>query len=447
MFDTIHNDVVREIDNCVQTKQFQERVKVAYAGSDKCPDKDLYVSPLKWKEAGSEKPSTGTEIKNGPLAAALQEQVELKKGEWADLQIEFKKEEWKDFKVSFHGELVNPEGKFSRSNCAADLSSDSYIKFGNRYFKPEIKPYKDLFIDSIKSESAARAEVYKSERCEWFSSNANLGKAVIDGLALSTLAKAHYDLWLRDESLQWICYDADDMCTAGYSAHLFHDYQRSYGKLLELQRKELNTLQLAVGAQELTEAEEAALEVEGSDDDAAKRLEAAKRLQALALEECVSRRWITDEKGLEHLDETTSFTPLMTHLTLGDLKVAERLLQARASPEAVPTKDKEGKTPLLWACKEEDVDATLLLLKYKANIEATDTVMYTQICLLCISLQVMCVFVYGYIHTYAFACSLSSNLIDLSSVLTCEYWPEHVPLHSLDVGDLPAERGYCALAC
>jgi ankyrin repeat protein len=61
----------------------------------------------------------------------------------------------------------------------------------------------------------------------------------------------------------------------------------------------------------------------------------------------------------------------MTHLSLGDLKVAERLLQARANPEAVPTKDTEGKTPLLWACKEGDADATLLLLKYKADIEAT----------------------------------------------------------------------------
>ncbi len=60
---------------------------------------------LKWKEAGSEKPSTGTEIKNELLAAAVQEKVE------------FKKEEWEDFKV-------------------ADLSTDSYVKAGNRYFRP-----------------------------------------------------------------------------------------------------------------------------------------------------------------------------------------------------------------------------------------------------------------------------------------------------------------------
>jgi hypothetical protein len=60
---------------------------------------------LKWKEVGSKKPSTGTEFNNGPLAAALQKQVE------------FTKEEWERFQV-------------------ADLSSDSYIKAGDRYFKP-----------------------------------------------------------------------------------------------------------------------------------------------------------------------------------------------------------------------------------------------------------------------------------------------------------------------
>jgi Ca2+-binding EF-hand superfamily protein len=58
---------------------------------------------LKWKDVGSEKPSTGTEIKNEPLAAALQEKVE------------FKEEEWDQFDL-------------------ADLSADSYIKAGNHYF-------------------------------------------------------------------------------------------------------------------------------------------------------------------------------------------------------------------------------------------------------------------------------------------------------------------------
>ena len=62
---------------------------------------------LKWKAVGPEKPSTeaGTEIKNLLLAAALQEKVD------------FKKEEWERFQV-------------------VNLSSESFIKAGDRYFKP-----------------------------------------------------------------------------------------------------------------------------------------------------------------------------------------------------------------------------------------------------------------------------------------------------------------------
>jgi hypothetical protein len=68
---------------------------------------------LKWKDVGSEKPSTGTEIENELLAAALQKQVE------------FKREEWK----KIH---------------AGKLSSDSYIKSGDRYFKPTASELKLL---------------------------------------------------------------------------------------------------------------------------------------------------------------------------------------------------------------------------------------------------------------------------------------------------------------
>jgi hypothetical protein len=304
------------------------------------------------------------------------------------------------------------------------------------------KDMQDDFIASIKSESASRAEVYKAKPGAWFASNAHLGKAVIDGLALSTLAKANYELWLRDETHQF---------KAGYG------YQQSYTKLLALQR------------QELTEAEEAAaLQVQGSDGKAAimvagvmgekadklngwyqttadlqngkplfrklkdpdawlrftkkntwmfsdtsdkdlnnsdgwcvsvqagkdlpthihiwkiegqKKaaqikwcIDAAKRLQTLALADCISRRFLAGEDELDLADETTSLTPLWQHLSLGDFKVAERLLQARASPEHVPSQDEEGKTPLLWASKEGYADAALLLLKYKANTEATDKV-------------------------------------------------------------------------
>jgi hypothetical protein len=60
---------------------------------------------LKWKDAGHEQPSTGTEIKNELLAAALQKKVKFKKEEWEKIQV-------------------------------ANLRSDSYIKAGNRYFIP-----------------------------------------------------------------------------------------------------------------------------------------------------------------------------------------------------------------------------------------------------------------------------------------------------------------------
>jgi hypothetical protein len=307
--------------------------------------------------------------------------------------------------------------------------------------------FKDEFIKSIKSESESRAMVYKDKPGAWFASNAHLGKAVIEGLALSTLAKAKYELWLRDEKLTLMDMgDEADKST-------YHGCQRSYQKLLALQR------------QELTEAEEAAArQVEGSDGKVAimvagvtgekadklngwyettvdlqngkplfrklknpetwlrftgdntwmfsgtsdkdlnntkgwcvsveagkdlpthvhswkieeedeeaqfKCIDAAKLLQTLALADCVSRRLLAGEDELDVVDETTSLTPLWQHLSLGDFKVAERLLQARANPEHVPSHDAEGKTPLVWASKEGYADAALLLLKYKANTEAS----------------------------------------------------------------------------
>ena len=324
--------------------------------------------------------------------------------------------------------------------------------FYKRLAVDQMKHYKDEFIASIKSESASRAEVYKGKAGAWFASNTRLGKAVIDGLALATLAKAKYELWLRDHTL-----NLNHMGNqAGWNKFNYHSYQRCYQKLLALQR------------QELTEAEEAAArQVEGSDGTAAvmvagvtgekaellngwyettadrqngkplfrklknpdtwlrfttdnawifshtsdkdlnntngwcvsveagkdlpthvhtwkneqkeedaqiKCIDAAKRLQTLALADCISRRIIAGEDELDLADETTSLTPLWQQLSLGDFKIAERLLQARASPEHVPSQDAEGKTPLLWASKEGYADAALLLLKYKANTEATDKV-------------------------------------------------------------------------
>jgi hypothetical protein len=73
-------------------------------GTENEPTKEMALG-LKWNEAGSEKPTTGTEIKNELLVAALQKQVEFKKEEWVKFQV-------------------------------ADLSSNSYIKVGDHYFKP-----------------------------------------------------------------------------------------------------------------------------------------------------------------------------------------------------------------------------------------------------------------------------------------------------------------------
>ena len=187
--------------------------------------------------------------------------------------------------------------------------------------------------------------MYKVKNGEWFAFNTNLGKSVMDALTLSTVDKAHYDYWLRDTDQTWCYYDTDDICvpTGQSYVYLYHDYECSYRALaLALQRKEMTE-------------EERALVVEDSDGEEIG--DAIKRLQKLALEECVSRRWITKVEDLEHPDETTSFTSLMTHLTIGDLKVAERL-HSRSSPDSVSEKDKEGKTPLLWACKENDSDTT-----------------------------------------------------------------------------------------
>ena len=123
---------------------------------------------------------------------------------------------------------------------------------------------------------------------------------------------------------------------------------------------------LARQRKELKEAEEAAAR-EGSDGAA------AQRLKELALEQCVSRGWITGAEGLEDKDETTSCTPLLSHAFLGDVEVTERLLQARADPEAVPTQF-PALTALLSAACEGNADIALLLLNYKANPEATDAV-------------------------------------------------------------------------
>ena len=85
---------------------------------------------------------------------------------------------------------------------------------------------KDDFIVSIKEESAARVQVYKDKEGAWFAANARLGKAVTDGLTLSRLAMAKYELWLRDTEL-------DLFACREYS------FQRAYCKCLAARRQHL----------------------------------------------------------------------------------------------------------------------------------------------------------------------------------------------------------------
>ena len=68
--------------------------------------------------------------------------------------------------------------------------------------------------------------MYKKKDPAWFSSNTHLGSAVSDGLALSTLAKAKYTLYLRDSSLTL------HMDFNKVFRHRYHDMQRSYSKVV-----------------------------------------------------------------------------------------------------------------------------------------------------------------------------------------------------------------------
>ena len=73
----------------------------------KCVDSFFGSSGLKWKEVGSEKPSTGTELINEKLASELIHKAE------------FTQEEWDSFGIT-------------------DLRTHHFIKSGKRYFKPAV---------------------------------------------------------------------------------------------------------------------------------------------------------------------------------------------------------------------------------------------------------------------------------------------------------------------
>ncbi len=125
------------ISVCPLRTQVQEHHKVFSNKENGLPtetikyDDDLgdHSLGLKWKEAGSEKPSKGAEIKNELLAAALEHKV------LAVEPLEFKKEELE----KFH---------------AVNLSSGSYIKVGDHYFIPTIRSFKagiDNYITTLDS--------------------------------------------------------------------------------------------------------------------------------------------------------------------------------------------------------------------------------------------------------------------------------------------------------
>ena len=67
-----------------------------------------------------------------------------------------------------------------------------------------------------------------------------------------------------------------------------------------------------------------------------------------------------------------SVHPLWMHAYLGESTAVERLLQARADSEAVPSKDDGHKTPLVCAAMVGNAEIVRLLVKYKASVQATD---------------------------------------------------------------------------
>jgi hypothetical protein len=120
---------------------------------------------LKWKEAGSEKPYPGTEIENEPLAEALQKQVEKQPFQkQVEKQVEFTKEVWQTFGV-------------------ANLSHDSCIKAGNRYFKPA----KDEAVAVLCNHGARGALLYA------------VNKGLDELELVKDLISKHHDLNERDE--------------------------------------------------------------------------------------------------------------------------------------------------------------------------------------------------------------------------------------------------------
>jgi len=224
----------------------------------------------------------------------------------------------------------------------------------------------DELIPSIKKESKARVDVYRAKAGVWFGDNAHLGKAVADCLALPALAMGKLRLWLHDPVL-----------------NLYHTTNH-----LKFQTARLRGMKRR--ARLLAEARAA-----GDKED---------EVEALALEDCGVRHGISDAPSLEHPDDISGETPLITHCFLDDEAAATRLLLARANPNAVTQEGKvrhpppppprcvcahmqiweldshaherwqehAGMTALLYAAQEGHTDIAKLLLDFKADLNVCD---------------------------------------------------------------------------
>ena len=90
-------------------QRFEADVEIAMTWLD--PEFHKEIRKVKWEEAGTEKPSTGTELaKNEKLAEALKSKKEFSPAEWVAFGIE-------------------------------DLQISHFVKSGNKYFKPAGKPW------------------------------------------------------------------------------------------------------------------------------------------------------------------------------------------------------------------------------------------------------------------------------------------------------------------
>ncbi len=122
----------------------------------------------------------------------------------------------------------------------------------------------------------------------------------------------------------------------------------------------------------------------------------------------------------------------------------------------------EGKTALMWASSGGHAETVRVLVELGASVEAVDKVnihgsinthTHTHTVIATYSTHthththtVLATYNFIYVHMYSFACFLSSNPIDLYTVMTCECW-HVVRQDSVAVGEQARARGDNAGAC